>query len=43
MIDIIDNYKIAKFLEKQNKFEQGIINSGFYKLESNIFKNYNLE
>ena len=37
------NNRIVKFLEKQNKFEQGIINSGFYKLESNIFKNSNLE
>ena len=35
--------RIVKFLEKQNKAEQGIINSGFYKLESNIFKKSNLE
>ena len=35
--------RIVKFLEKQDKVEQGIINSGFYKLESNIFKKSNLE
>ena len=32
---------IVKFLEKENKLEKGVINSGFYKLDSTIFKNHN--
>lgn len=42
-VDMNKNNLIVKFLEKQNKVEQGIINSGFYKLDSNIFKKSNLE
>ena len=42
-VEMDKNNRIVKFLEKQDKVEQGIINSGFYKLESNIFKKSNLE
>ena len=35
--------RIVKFLEKENKLEKGIINSGFYKLDTNIFKNFDSE
>ena len=35
------NNLIVKFLEKENKLEKGVINSGFYKLDSTIFKNHN--
>ncbi|MDB4013424.1 sugar phosphate nucleotidyltransferase [Flavobacteriaceae bacterium] len=37
------NNLIVKFLEKENKLEKGVINSGFYKLDSSIFKKSNLE
>ena len=30
-----------EFFWKENKLENGIINSGFYKLNSSIFKDYN--
>ena len=42
-VDKDKNNLIVKFLEKQNKVEQGIINSGFYKLDSSIFKKSKLE
>jgi D-glycero-alpha-D-manno-heptose 1-phosphate guanylyltransferase len=42
-VEMDENNRIVKFLEKQDKVEQGIINSGFYKLESNIFKKPKLE
>ncbi len=32
---------ITKFFEKEGKVEKGLINSGFYKLNSNLFKHYN--
>ena len=40
-VKIDRNNNIVKFLEKENKVEKGLINSGFYKLDSNIFKNHN--
>ena len=42
-VEVDKKNRILKFLEKQNKVEKGIINSGFYKLETKIFKKYNLE
>jgi D-glycero-alpha-D-manno-heptose 1-phosphate guanylyltransferase len=35
--------RILKFSEKQNKVEQGIINSGFYKLNTDIFNEFKFE
>ena len=42
-VDMDKKNRIVKFLEKENKLEKGIINSGFYKLDTNIFKNFDSE
>ena len=36
----INGTPFIKFTEKENKNNSGLINSGFYKLHTNIFKNY---
>tara|TARA_Y100000768_G_scaffold1265_1_gene1003 strand:+ start:1212 stop:1889 length:678 start_codon:yes stop_codon:yes gene_type:complete len=42
-VELDKNNRIIKFLEKNNKIEKGLINSGFYKLNSRLFKNCNNE
>ena len=42
-VDMDKKNRIVKFLEKENKLGKGIINSGFYKLDTTIFKNFNSE
>lgn len=39
-VKVSENNEIIKFLEKADVKEKGLINSGFYKLNSNIFKGY---
>ena len=43
MVEMDKKNCIVKFLEKENKTEKGLINSGFYKLDSSVFNTHRSE